>query len=107
MDGWVVVVVVVVEDAVVVVVDVEDAVGICRCWVEAKPKPNPADTRDTADTVCGMVTVAKIRHRTRYHHTRDPNTAGHTKPVTNPSPECRFVLVSFLDVNIVISPVDV
>ena len=66
-----------------------------------------ADTRDTTDTVCGMVTVAKIRHRTRYHHTRDPNTAGHTKPVTNPSPECRFVLVSFLDVNIVISPVDV
>src|ERR1700721_3904287 len=55
-----------------------------RCWVEAKPKPNPADTRDTADTVCGMVTVAKIRHRTRHRHTRDPNTAGHTEPVTNP-----------------------
>src|ERR1700722_2197323 len=44
-----------------------------------------ADTRDTADTVCGMVTVAKIRHRTRHRHTRDPNTAGHTEPVTNPT----------------------
>src|SRR5882757_10043915 len=48
----------------------------------------PWNTHKPWVRVCGPSRCSRVQHRTRTHHTRDPNTAGIPVPMNNPNHQC-------------------